>query len=131
MNSLSKNRLVLVVDDEEDVRETLSDGLEKNGFKIKTAEGGTHAFNIILDDFVDVVITDLSMANGMGRDLLRRLKDLPYDDRPLVYVISGYDELTSDEIQKFKVKKFIQKPFSINSLIETVSTNLKDTITKK
>jgi len=107
-------RTILIVDDEEDVLETLSTTLSSTKCNILCANNATEAFDIIVDEFVDVLITDIRMPKESGFELLDNILSLPPADRPVIFVISGAEEFTREHIERYQVTMFFQKPFSLD-----------------
>jgi DNA-binding NtrC family response regulator len=120
-----KERIVLIVDDEEDIKGVVAQALRKKGLDVRLASDGNQAFQIILDEFIDVVISDIRMPHGEGRELLRTIKSLPVDDRPLIFVMSGYEVFSPEEIKKYGITEFISKPFDMKSLADKIEMRLK------
>ena len=79
---------VLVVDDEESIRDILSRYLQLKGYAVLTAGNGHSAMDILLSQAVDLVLTDLNMPNVNGRELLKRMAE-KFPDIPKI-VLSGY-----------------------------------------
>lgn len=82
-----KNRL-LIVDDEEDIRDMLRRHFQFLGYEVDTAENGDKALKIMANTWYDVVISDIMMPVMDGVDLLRNIKK----DYPMTHVImiTGY-----------------------------------------
>ena len=80
---------VLVVDDEKDIVEFLTQLLEDNGYEVKSANDGLEAMNLVQESKPDLILLDLQMPEETGTGLYRKLqhkkelKDIP------VIVISG------------------------------------------
>ena len=122
---VAKEKIVLIVDDEEDIKGVMAQALKKKGLDVRLASDGNQAFQIILDEFIDVVISDIRMPHGEGRELLRTIKSLPVDDRPLIFVMSGYEVFSPEEIKKYGVAEFISKPFDMKALADKIEMRLK------
>ena len=101
---------VLLVDDDEIVREVLSALLVRHGYEVETAANGQEALTKIGSGFYDHIITDLSMPVMDGLALLKNLQEM--DINAIRTVISGRTELAS-VAQAFKLgaSDFIAKPF--------------------
>ena len=113
---------ILVVDDQESMRDMLADLLDMMGYESCTVESGPAALEQI-DDRIDLVITDLNMPEMDGIELMRRLKaqdpDLP------VIVITGYGTFhTERQVLSDGADGYIPKPCTINRVQETVNTAL-------
>lgn len=118
--------MILVVDDEPQVADTLRDLLEYEGFKVETAENGRQALDRLTSGHrFDLVITDMKMPEMDGLELLKRIqklrKNLP------VIVLTGYATLKNG-LQAIKegVYDYVSKPFSVDLLISVVHQALKD-----
>jgi signal transduction histidine kinase/ActR/RegA family two-component response regulator len=112
---------VLVVEDVEVVRSLLRKILEDKGYEVITANGGAEALESVrtLIRPVDLLLTDMVMPGMGGRDLCKELHVL-YPELRVIYM-SGHtqDAALHHEAEAGEVD-FLQKPFSVNTLIETV-----------
>jgi two-component system, cell cycle sensor histidine kinase and response regulator CckA len=123
--------LVLVVDDEANIRSNVRDCLQQLGYKVIVADGGQSASAVCdeLEGKVDLVITDLVMAGKNGHELARDLAERYPGIR--VLFMSGY---TEDNAARREIllrgSSFLQKPFSVADLASAVhdAITLKDTI---
>ena len=112
---------VLFVDDEPDLRAIAEEALTNLGYRVFTAEDGDVAlvlFDAIGSD-VDVVITDQTMPNMLGRELASELRkrrpELP------ILLMSGADWRADDTTDGF-----LEKPFTLDSLAQTIRAALAD-----
>ncbi len=102
---------ILVVDDEKNIRLTLSQTLEPIGIPVQTAVNGEEALQKLAEGQFGLVFLDLKMPGMDGMDVLRRIKD----DWPAVRVIiiTAYGTIESAvEAMKLGAVDFVQKPFS-------------------
>ena len=83
-------RLILVVDDEEDVRRYLSLALEDAGFTVKTASDGFQAMDIVMAEKVDLISLDLVMPKRSGAAFYRDLQRHPALKSIPVLVVTGH-----------------------------------------
>jgi len=118
---------VLVVDDEESVREFMRDLLENWGLTVEVAAGGVRA-KAMLDaapDSVDVVITDQTMPRLTGLDLASHLRSIRPDLPVIIY--SGYLEgLSEDQAKAAGVSAVLQKPVQPAELFRLLQASLGD-----
>jgi DNA-binding NtrC family response regulator len=106
---------VLVVDDEQLVRDMLVSYLHTLGFVIDTAEDGLDGLHKYRDGDFDLVITDLSMPNMNGIDLVRQIKE--FDDEAVILMITGYPTIgTAVEAIKHGATDYITKPFTLDEV---------------
>lgn len=117
---------ILVMDDEEGVRETLAEILRLNGFEVETARDGNEALEKFRKALSEgrpfgLVILDLTVPGGLGgREILPRLKELDPEVRTVV--ASGYSQ--DPVMENFREHGFdgaLLKPFTARDLIETIS----------
>ena len=126
---MNSERIILVVDDEKHSRESISQSFQnKKGFKLLKASNAEEAFNYILDDFVDVVITDLRMPDGGGEELLRMIKDIPAPERPIVYLMTSSYEVEKQDFEELGVKRFFYKPLNPSEVYQNIDYDLKKVI---
>lgn len=123
---------LMIVDDEEIIRKSLAKIVdwESIGYElIAVAQNGIEAYDIICDEYPDVVITDLKMPILNGLDLIKRAIDLDKDIRFII--LSGYGEFEyAKEAMKFGVKHYLLKPTEkqqvLDALLE-IKQNFEDT----
>jgi CheY-like chemotaxis protein len=113
---------ILVVDDEKDIREITQAFLVLNGYDVTTAANGKEAYDKLLTNHYDVVITDLQMPKMGGIELLEKISQAK--SNPVTIVLTGHAVEDSD----FSREPFahIRKPFSHNQLIQIVQEGLRN-----
>ncbi len=113
----SSQTRILVVDDEEHVRDLLRDILEKEGCEAIVAEGGRQALSLFDNGDFDAVFTDVGMPDMNGWELSRALRQR--DRKIPVAVITGWGEaVSSHERQAAQVDWVIAKPFETPQIVE-------------
>ncbi|MFW6333712.1 MAG: HD domain-containing phosphohydrolase [Desulfosalsimonas sp.] len=106
---------VLVVDDEAPITEMIYQALSKAGYECHTAQNGEQAIEIIKNNPIDVVITDIRMPGISGVELLEKVK-AEYDSD--VMVMTGFTEnYNYESIVTAGASDFIQKPISFRELM--------------
>jgi len=116
--------LVLVVDDDEGVRDVAEGLLAEAGFRVETAESGAAALARVREGGVDAVLLDLVMPGLSGADVLRALA-AEQPDLPVV-VASGYKrELAAERLGQAGAFAFVQKPFHPESLCAALGDALE------
>ena len=110
---------VLIVDDEEDIREVIRDELSLGNYELIEASGGNAALNLIKTGGFDAVISDISMPNGSGIDLLRGARALSAD-KPAIILVSGYSDVTQDTVFDLGLDCMLSKPFNINEISDAL-----------
>ncbi len=118
--------LVLIVDDDEDIRAVLADGLGRRGFETVTAESGEVALDKARARKFDIVITDLQMTGMDGMATLAGLKAI--DPALRVMVATGYaTEEARYACTELGAAVVIQKPFDIDEICLAVDRTLEAT----
>jgi len=113
---------VLVVDDEDGVRNILADILESAGYTVLRASDGQEAIDVFRreGDRIDCVLLDLSMPKLDGEEAFRELRKLRSDVR--VILITGYTEQGSfDRLRETGFAGFVKKPASMPDLLAKVA----------
>lgn len=114
--------LILIVDDEENIRDATEATLKQFGYATLTAADGAEALAIHAKqhDGIDVVITDIAMPNIDGPELIRSLRKI--DPQVKIVAMSGLlNEEQAAELQDLNVCNFLLKPFTAETLLKTVS----------
>ncbi len=111
--------LVLVVDDEPVLRELVAFILIDKGFQVLEAESGDAAFKLICSHDFDVVVSDVRMPNGNGVDLLNRIGALD-KRKPMVFLVSGYSEISLEEARKLGARDLLNKPVDYDKLCQAI-----------
>lgn len=113
-------RTILIVDDEEIIREFLNEVL-RDDYDISMACDGDEAIEKLKKQRYDLVITDLKMPRVSGEEVVKYANDT-YPDAKVV-IISGYSSLfTVSQSVNNGACAFLSKPFSIKELVQTVDS---------
>lgn len=115
---------ILIVDDDDDARETLREVLEDAGFSVFEASNGKLALDLLdARPETALVVLDLDMPVMSGTEMLARMKG---DDRLSlvpVLILSGMQVSTAPQGQP--VVGFLSKPCNMNGLVRAVSAHVK------
>ena len=121
MNDAAKT--LLIVDDEEDLREILSSIFERRGYKVLTACNGREAFALVKSNSIDLVISDFQMPGGNGVEFLDNVKNNNYEV-PIVLFITGFSEITLEDAYNKGAEAIFAKPFDQKKLVSVVERAL-------
>jgi signal transduction histidine kinase/ActR/RegA family two-component response regulator len=120
----SGSATILVVDDEEYIRDILSETFKACGYRMLSAANGVEALKILNKESVDVVLLDMRMPMKDGLSVVKEIADrLPTLPVIIVTGLASDDEVK--EAEKVGVFSCIRKPFEIQKLIEEVQKALK------
>jgi DNA-binding NtrC family response regulator len=125
-----KTRKILIVDDEPIARDNLAHILKKDGYSPLLAENGEQAIEILQQEEVDLVLTDLRMKGLDGMAVLAEVKNLwPSTE---VVVITGYASVdTAVAAMRQGAYHYISKPFKIEELRAIVEKALEKNLLRK
>jgi two-component system, cell cycle sensor histidine kinase and response regulator CckA len=118
---IKKERLILLVEDEEVLRNLVEKKLIRNGHKVLNASNGNEALGIYEKtcEKIDLIITDVVMPVMSGTELIERVRLIQPDAQ--VIFMSGY---TDDTLRKYGVSGhedfFIEKPFAAQTLLAKI-----------
>ena len=118
----SPGELILIVDDEKNIRQVTSAMLEKYGYQTLTASDGAEALAIYKHnaDKIRLVLTDMAMPVMDGATLISALQQL--DPQPKIISASG---LTSGHKTEIYADAFLTKPFTAEKLLKTLAEILR------
>ena len=106
---------ILIVEDNEDLCQTLADVLRKQGHKVRTSFNGKHALEILKKDIIDLVLLDFKLPDYNGIDILKTIKES--DPDILVIVITALtDARPAVDAMKMGAYDYLMKPFELDQL---------------
>ncbi len=118
------SNLILVVDDERGIRETLRGVLEDEGFTVEALASGEECLKALLAKSYSCILLDIWLPGIDGLETLKRLKDDGHD-APVI-MISGHGNIeTAVRATKLGAFDFIEKPLSLERVIVTVRNALR------
>ena len=119
-------KLVLIIDDDEGIRDLLSFAVKKEGYRVETAEDGEEGLQKALSLRPDLLVLDLMLPRYGGFELLRELQKGDSAKTPIIVVTGRYtDRPTTDLIrQESNVVELMEKPIKINALLLALERNL-------
>jgi len=114
-----KQYTILVVDDDEDLRDSIVFDLERKGFSVASASNGREALEIVKNNKIHVVLSDVRMPGGDGVELLENIRQI--DPKvPVVILISGFADVVREDMITRGAQQFIDKPFEPLALVGSV-----------
>ncbi len=115
---------IMVVDDEESIREFLDIMLKKEGYSVTLAEDGQQAIDLLKGKTFDMIISDLQMPNVTGIELLKHVKDTSPNIIFLMITAFGTTE-SAVEAMKMGAYDYITKPFKIDEVRINIANALR------
>lgn len=113
---------ILIVDDEEKIRNVIKTYSENEGYVVFEASDGYHALEIVEKNQIDLIILDIMMPKLDGFTTLKRLKEIK--DIPVIMLSARNEEY--DKLQGFNlgVDDYVTKPFSLKELMARIKVIL-------
>ncbi len=110
-------KTILVVDDEQDIRNTVKTILEKNNYKVVTAVSADDCMNKLIKTKPDLILLDIMMPGTTVREIVPRIKGTK-----IIYLTAvQMSEAEREELMKDKkIVDFINKPYDIDELLKRV-----------
>jgi two-component system, OmpR family, KDP operon response regulator KdpE len=120
---------VLVVDDEAAILRFLKPALEANSYEMYSAGTLAEAIKHIAADSPDIVLLDLGLPDGDGKDVIKRARE--WSDVPIIVLSARERETEKIEALDLGADDYINKPFSVGELLARMRTALRHRIQRK
>lgn len=119
---------ILVVDDNDDVRQLLGSVLSEEGHKVQIAADGSTALQTLKIDPPDVMILDIMMPEVDGFTVLKKMREMKLRSRTKVLVLSAKTG-EADWVMGYRLgaDHYLTKPFTVNELLDAVNMVLQMT----
>ena len=118
---------ILVVDDEPNIRDLLSQSLRFAGFQVRTVINGAQTISAVLEEEPDLIVLDVMLPDMNGFSVTKRLRDAGYT-APIIF-LTAKDE-TDDKIKGLNVggDDYVTKPFSLDEIVARIQAVLRRTM---
>jgi len=120
---------VLVVDDEPAILRFLKPALEANSYEIETAGTVADATKLIASKSPDIVVLDLGLPDGDGKDVIRRVRE--WSEVPIIILSARDREIEKIEALDLGADDFVNKPFGVGELLARMRTALRHHMQRK
>lgn len=111
---------ILIVDDEPELLGLIADIFRRKKFNVLTADNGKSAFEIVCNQTVNIILSDVRMPGGSGIDLLNEVKNRNVENPPIV-LMTGYTDITNIDAYALGLEALLAKPFERNELIGAIN----------
>jgi len=109
------NCKILIVDDEEIIQLSLSEGLKDLGYKVNTAGNGTKAIELAKEFKPQIIFLDMRLSNENGLDILPKIKEV--DNEIEIVIMTAYGDIqTAVKAVKLGAFDYINKPFDLQEI---------------
>ena len=126
---MSANTRVLVVDDEAAILRFLKPALEANNYEMTSAGTVAEAVKRIAADTPDIVLLDLGLPDGDGKDVNRRARE--WSDVPIIVLSARERETEKIEALDLGADDYVNKPFNVGELLARMRTALRHRMQRK
>ena len=121
-----KAKRVLVVDDEPGIRRSLSGILEDEGYAVDAVESGEACLAALPGAGYGLVLLDIWLPGMDGMEVLTRIQEIPFAERPVVVMISGHGSIEAAvKATKLGAFDFLEKPLSLQKVTVVVKNGLQ------
>jgi excisionase family DNA binding protein len=123
----SGKRKILVVDDDAELVELISDVLDKDGrFEVRTVNNGFDAGMMVKEYHPDLIVLDIMLPDINGKEVCQRVRSDPSMDDVKIICISGMVEQDKiDDLKAAGANDFMQKPFEVDQLVDRICQHLE------
>ncbi|MEE8111572.1 MAG: response regulator, partial [Acidobacteriota bacterium] len=115
---------LLIVDDEQGMRDLLSIMLRKQGYEVDVAESGEEAISRVTREEYDLLVTDISMPGLDGLTVLRRVREIA-PELPTILITAYASTESAIEALKLGAYDYIVKPFDVEEFKIVISHTLE------
>lgn len=126
---MSAKSRVLVVDDEVAILRFLKPALEANGYEMSSTATIADAVKRVAADAPDLVLLDLGLADGDGKDVIRRVRE--WSDVPIIVLSARDRETEKIDSLDLGADDYVNKPFNVGELMARMRTALRHRMQRK
>ncbi|MEW6496526.1 MAG: response regulator [Cyanobacteriota bacterium] len=118
---------VLVIEDEDILRESILNILKTNGFSALEAGNGLRGLQLAKEFVPDLILCDIRMPEFDGYEVLKRLRQDPVTAPiPLLFITAENIQNVVSQGQKLGANGYLTKPFTTAQLLEAINKELRD-----
>jgi two-component system OmpR family response regulator len=117
---------ILITDDEQSVRELISDALSLAGYEVLVAADGVEASTILQREKIDLLLTDVNMPRRNGYELVQTLRNRG-DETPVIFLTARNEKPDISTGFKLGADDYVSKPFGLEELTLRISAILRRT----
>jgi len=117
-------KTVLVVDDDEDIRESVGMILKVNGYRVITAIDADDCMNKLQVETPDLILLDIMMPGRPVTDIIKQVTDIKI---VFMSIVRESDAKNKGLCEQKNIVDFLQKPFNLNDLVSKIEVLLNET----
>jgi two-component system alkaline phosphatase synthesis response regulator PhoP len=115
---------IMIVDDEQDLREMIELMLHKEGFTTTTAENGVDLLDKIDVFEPDIITLDVMMPGLTTKEILDKLRDKKTKPKIILLTVVRYSEEEKQKLYQKGIVDYVTKPFELSNLINTIHNHV-------
>ena len=124
-------KLVLVIDDNDEFREILAELLNLNGFEVNLADSGTMALKLLNERIPDLIMCDIVMSEMGGYEVLNAIRtNKQFRDIPFIFSTALSEKADRLKSELNNVNHYLVKPYNETELIACINKCLNDVTSK-
>jgi CheY-like chemotaxis protein len=128
---MSMRKKILIIEDDDVMRELMRMTLERNGYEVATAEDGVRGYDTALFLKPDLIVTDIRMPGADGIHVVRRVRDTAALEKTPILVTTAFGTGSATFSLQVGANAFEPKPINSQSFLSTVRRLLADRDTQK
>ncbi|MCK6611882.1 MAG: response regulator [Bacteroidia bacterium] len=122
---MNPRRKVVLIEDDKNFSEVLTNILEYSGYQVKTAHGGVEGFELIHAFNPEVVLCDLHMPGLNGMDVLNQLRNSEQKVTPFIFISGDSDYRNIRKGMNQGADDFLTKPILMQDLLESIESRIQ------
>ena len=125
MNTFSRPQKILIVEDNIEVRNTISECLAVEGYQVVTAIDGREALRIMSDAQPDLILSDVNMPNLNGVDFYKEVRKNPkWLQTPFIFLTANDSKHDIQKGRELGVEDYLVKPVDLDHLLNIINIRL-------
>jgi CheY-like chemotaxis protein len=118
---MTKGKTILVIDDEQNIRDSLADLLSVSGYRVLQSDGGEKGISLAITHKPDLIMCDIMMPQMDGYDTLRKLRsENSTRDIPVIFVTAKAEKQAFEKGMSMGATDFLLKPFTFKDVQQVI-----------
>lgn len=128
MTDKDGKKTIMIIDDDDNIRNLLKDFFIEQNFNIRTASSSVEAIQLMNSEYPDLILLDIMMPGMNGIEFAKVLKNKQDTQRIPIYFITARSDTEENMQQAYEtgVEGYIKKPFRLSELMEMIKVSLGD-----
>lgn len=124
-----KKNIILIVDDEPEIRKMLKIFLEESGFKVIESENGKQAIRMCATIKPDIILLDLGLPDIDGKEAISKIRE--WSNVPIIVITARPEDEDAVDAFNLGAEDYVTKPFNVSVLMARINANLKKAVVKE